>query len=182
MALDAAITYFKPNMQNLRPFLLPLFFVALGMPPASTSSQQVSSSEKLPTTAQVIHVGATREIRTLRKAAQIARDGDTIEVDAGDYSGDTAVWTQKDLIIRGMGQRPRLVADGQAAEGKGIFVIKGGNITLENLGFFNARVADRNGAGVRLDRGRLTVIKCVFEGNENGILTSNDQEYRTARA
>ena len=177
MALDAPITYFSmTNMQNVRPALLLFFFVALGAPPASdTSSQQVSPDEKPPTTAQVIHVGATREIRTLRKAAQIARDGDTIEVDAGDYSGDTAVWTQKHLTIRGMGQRPRLVADGQAAEGKGIFVIKGGDVTLENLGFFDARVADRNGAGVRLDRGRLTVIRCVFEGNQNGVLTSNDK-------
>ena len=57
-------------------------------------------------------MGATRDIRTLRQAAKIARDGDTIEVDAGDYEGDTAVWTQNNLIIRGIGVRPRLVADG----------------------------------------------------------------------
>ena len=41
------------------------------------------------------------EIRTLRQAAKIARDGATIEVDTGDYEGDTAVWTQNNLIIRG---------------------------------------------------------------------------------
>ena len=123
---------------------------------------------------KVIQVGATRDIHTLRQAAKLARDGDTIEVDSGDYKGDNAVWTQNDLIIRGTGARPRLMADGQAAEEKGIFVIKGGNVTIENLGFFGARVRDRNGAGIRLERGRLRVVKCAFEGNENGILTSNN--------
>ena len=63
----------------------------------------------------------------------------------------------------------------QAAEGKGIFVIKGGNVTIENLGFFGARVRDRNGAGIRLERGRLkVVVSASFEGNQNGILTSNN--------
>ena len=57
--------------------------------------------------AKVIQVGATREIRTLRQAAKIARDGDIIEVDSGDYKGDTAVWTQNDLIIRGTGTAPQ---------------------------------------------------------------------------
>ena len=131
---------------------------------------------------KVIQVGAEREIRTLRQAAKIARDGDTIEVDAGDYEGDTAVWTQNNLIIRGIGVRPRLVADGvNAAEGKGIFVIKGGDVTIENIGFFGARVRDRNGAGIRHERGRLKVMGCAFEGNQNGILTSNNSEHRTAR-
>jgi hypothetical protein len=127
------------------------------------------------TAAKVIRVGAEREIRTLARAAELARDGDVIELDAGEYNADFAVWTQKDLVIRGIGARPRLVADGvNAAEGKGIFVVRGDNVTIENLGFFGARVADRNGAGVRLERGRLKVVGCVFEGNENGILTSND--------
>ena len=63
---------------------------------------------------------------------------------------------------------------GQAAKEKGIFVIKGDGVTIENIGFFGARVRDRNGAGIRLERGRLRVVGCIFEGNENGILTSNN--------
>jgi len=140
------------------------------------SEEQVRLPDKATLIGKVIRVGAEREIRTLREAAKIARDGDTIEVDAGDYEGDTAVWTQNNLIIRGTGVRPRLVADGEnAAEGKGIFVIKGGDVTIENIGFFGARVRDRNGAGIRLERGRLKVVGCTFEGNQNGILTSNTQ-------
>ena len=39
---------------------------------------------------------------------------------------------------------------------------------------FGARVRGRNGAGIRLEKGRLEVARCHFEDNENGILTSND--------
>ncbi len=122
----------------------------------------------------VLHVGPGRDVRTLRRAAEVARDGDVVEIDAGEYKADPAVWTQKDLTIRGVGARPKLAADGTVAEGKAIFVVRGDNVTLENLAFSGARVADRNGAGVRLERGRMKVIGCTFEDNENGILTSND--------
>ena len=161
-------------MQNVYRFSLLLVFVAGALSNGASSQERAPRSDKA--AANVIRVGAAREVRTLQRAAEIARDGDTIEVDPGDYQGDTAVWTQNDLVIRGTGTRPRVVSDGvQAAEGKALFVVRGGNVTIENLEFFGARVADRNGAGVRLERGRLRVIRCAFEGNENGILTSNEQ-------
>lgn len=162
-------------MLRLPLLLLCVFSSALG-PVAALSQERAPSLDKPATTAKVIRVGAAREVRTLGAAAKIARDGDTIEVDAGDYKADTAVWTQNNLVIRGIGTRPRLQADGAAAEGKGIFVIKGDNVTIENLGFYGARVSERNGAGIRLDRGRLKVIRCTFEENENGILTSNNAD------
>lgn len=162
--------------KNMHQFLLLLFLVSPSTLLSSVAaSQERASPDKPVTGGKVIRVGAMQEIRTLSKAAQIARDGDIVELDSGDYKADSAVWTQKDLVIRGVGARPRLVADGvNAAEGKGIFVVRGDNVTIENLGFFGARVADRNGAGIRLERGRLKIVGCVFEGNENGILTSND--------
>src|SRR6476660_6824899 len=67
---------------------------------------------------RIIHVGSTREIRRIGEAARAARDGDVIEVDAGDYIADVAVWTQKQITIRGAGGRPRLIAAGAAAEEK----------------------------------------------------------------
>lgn len=163
-------------MQNLHRFLLLLLTgYAAALIPAAASAQERPSGDKPALAGKVIQVGPTREVRSLGRAAQIARDGDVVEVDPGEYQADSAVWTQNDLVIRGVGERPRMVADGvNAAEGKGIFVVRGGSISLENLAFSNARVADRNGAGVRLDRGRLKVIRCAFDGNENGILTSND--------
>jgi len=110
---------------------------------------------------------------SLAQALREARDGDTIEVLSGDYRGDVAVIGQRRLTIRGVGARPVLHADGRAAERKAILVVRDGDITIENLEFRGARVADLNGAGIRFERGRLRVRRCAFFDNENGILTAN---------
>ncbi|MET0166061.1 MAG: right-handed parallel beta-helix repeat-containing protein, partial [Vicinamibacterales bacterium] len=77
------------------------------------------------------------------------------------------------MTIRGTGGRPRIVADGRDAEGKGIMVVKGKRVRIENLEFRGARVRDRNGAGIRVENGPFTVLECAFIDNENGILTGN---------
>ena len=115
---------------------------------------------------------------SLSATARSARDGDTIEVEAGDYLGDVSSWPQTDLTIRGTGGRPRIVADGRDAEGKGIMVVKGKRVRIENLEFRGARVRDRNGAGIRVENGPFTVLECAFIDNENGILTGNDRHHR----
>jgi hypothetical protein len=68
----------------------------------------------------------------------------------------------------------RLIAAGASAEGKAIWVIRRGEVTVENIEFIGARVEDRNGAGIRLEGGHLTVRRCVFFDNQNGILTGNE--------
>lgn len=102
-----------------------------------------------------------------------AKDGDVIEVVEGEYRGVVGVVMQKKLTIRGIGKRPVFVADGKSAEGKAILVVKDGDITIENLEFRGARVPDGNGAGVRFEKGRLTVRRCAFLDNENGLITAN---------
>lgn len=160
-------------------FLLTFAWVAMpvfihGSPPvglveaAETASRQAGG--------QVLQVGSRRAIQTLAGAAQRARDGDTIEVDAGDYVGDVAVWTQNDLTIRAVGGTVRLFAAGRAAQGKGIWVMRGHNMRVENIEFHQASVPDRNGAGIRLEQGELMVRDCRFLDNQNGILTANDPE------
>jgi hypothetical protein len=123
---------------------------------------------------QRIEVGPRQQVKTIRDAAKLARDGATVEVAAGNYVGDTAVWTQNDLTIRAVGGRVRLSADGAAAEGKGIWVVRAERMTVEGFDFSGAAVPSRNGAGIRLDRGSLRVRDCSFTGNEMGILTGND--------
>lgn len=123
---------------------------------------------------RTIRVGPGGDTRTLSMAAQIASDGDIVEVGPGDYRRDTAVWTQQDLLIRGVGGQPRLIADGASAEGKAIFVMRGDRVRIENLAFLGARVRDRNGAGIRLERGLLELAGCHFENNENGLLAGNN--------
>jgi hypothetical protein len=136
-----------------------------------TVPARVVESSPQATSGNVIKVGPTHGIRTIATAAALAKDGDTIEIEAGDYTGDVAIWKQDNLVIRGVGGRVRLVAGGASAEGKAIWVVRGGRITVENIEFTGARVPDRNGAGIRFEKGHLVVRNCRFIDNENGILT-----------
>jgi hypothetical protein len=123
---------------------------------------------------KTIEVGREYSVKTIAAAARLARDGDIIEIVAGDYEGDTAVWTQSNLTIRGVNGRPRLIAAGELAEEKAIWVIRGDNVVVENIEFTGARVSHRNGAGIRFERGSLKIRRCVFIDNESGMLVGND--------
>lgn len=118
-------------------------------------------------------VGPGRTYAKPSLAAAAAQSGDVIVISAGDYIGDVATWTQSDLTICGSGGRARLFADGQNAAGKGIWVIQGNNVTVENVEFHDAKVPDQNGAGIRAEGLGLTIRNCGFYDNEDGIL-SND--------
>ncbi len=120
-----------------------------------------------------ITVGASGQAATLSDAVRQAGDGDTILVRSGEYRGDVAVLHQKRLTIRGLGRRPVLIADGKHAQGKAILVVRDGDVTIENLEFRGARVPDGNGAGIRFEKGKLTVRGCAFFDNQNGLLTAN---------
>ena len=120
--------------------------------------------------AAVLNVGPNRPYALPSEAALAARHGDVIEIDAGNYAGDAAVWRQNNLVIRGVGGMAHLMADGVAAEGKAIWVIKGDNTSVEFIEFSGAAVADGYGAGIRSEGAGLTLRHCYFHDNENGIL------------
>jgi hypothetical protein len=122
---------------------------------------------------RVLQVGPGRDVRTIAAASRLARDGDTVVVDAGNYTADVAVWTQQQLHLRTAGGRVRLLAAGASAEGKGTWVVRG-EMTVEGFDFHGARVRDHNGAGIRFERGRLTVRDCIFSHNQVGLQTNND--------
>ncbi|WP_157264884.1 hypothetical protein [Azohydromonas aeria] len=105
-----------------------------------------------------------------------ARSGDVIEVMPGVHRAQAGVVTQAVLTIRGVGgTRPVFQADGVAAEGKGILVVRSAeDVRIQNLEFRGTRVPDRNGAGIRFETGHLTVQNCAFFDNQTGILTNND--------
>ena len=126
-------------------------------------------------TRQVLRVGPNEAIRSISVAAAKAQDGDVIDVAAGDYLADVALWTKDRITVRGVGGRVRLIASGASAEQKAIWVVRGGSMTVENIEFIGARVADLNGAGIRFEKGHLIVRNCAFFDNENGILTSGDK-------
>ncbi len=126
--------------------------------------------------AETLVVGPRAAITRISDAARVAKDGDVVEILPGEYRGDVAVWLQKRLTIHGVGKTPILIADLRSAERKAIWVIRNGDFIVENVAFAGARVADRNGAGIRFEQGRLTVRHCRFTNNENGLLTSNSPD------
>ena len=123
---------------------------------------------------KVLQVGWGKEFLLPSIAAKFAKDGDTIEIDAGLYDKDAAVWKQNNLTIRAVNGRAHLSAHGASAEGKGIWVIKGNNTVVENIEFSDAKVSDGNGAGIRIEGANLTIRNCFFHDNENGILSGSN--------
>lgn len=127
---------------------------------------------------RVIQVGPNELIKTVAEAARVAHDDDVVEIATGEYLGDVTTWTQKRMTIRGVGERPILNAAGRSAEGKAIWVIRDGDFTIVNIEFRGAQVPDKNGAGIRLEKGQLVIRNCSFVNNQNGILTSDNPESR----
>ena len=126
-----------------------------------------------PAAAATLVVGPGQKVATVTEAARLARDGEVIEIRPGTYRGQPVVWTQDKLIIRGAGERPVMLADGKSAEGKAIWVVRGGRVQIENVEFRGARVPSLNGAGIRFEKGHLVVRNSAFFDNEMGILTAN---------
>lgn len=123
-------------------------------------------------------VGAPGGPATLAEALRQAQDGDTVALPPGVHRGGGVV-TQARLTLRGLGEGAVLDGAGEALpEGKALLVLRGGDVRVEGLGFRGARVPDGNGAGIRLERGRLHAVDCRFDDNEMGLLTGNEAETR----
>jgi Right handed beta helix region len=120
--------------------------------------------------AKVYHVGPGQHYERPSDVTAVARDGDIVEIAAGTYAGDVAVWRQNRLTLRGVDGRAHMEAAGQSAEGKAIWVIKGRDTTVEHIEFSNAAVSDGNGAGIRAEGAGLVIRDCYFHDNEDGIL------------
>ncbi|MBL8331607.1 MAG: hypothetical protein JNM08_00810 [Rubrivivax sp.] len=110
---------------------------------------------------------------SLARALGAAMDGDTVELQAGEHAGQAAVLTHGSLTLRGHGGRAVLQADGAHAEGKAILVVRGGRVLIEDIEFRGARVPHGNGAGIRFERGQLTLRRCRFVDNEMGLLSAD---------
>jgi hypothetical protein len=100
-----------------------------------------------------------------------ARSGDTVEIEAGAYPGELCRIAPNFLTIRGMRGRVRIDAQGRGAEGKGAWIIAGNDVTVENVEIFNTKVADKNGAALRIEGSNFTLKNSFLHDNENGVLT-----------
>ena len=125
----------------------------------------------------VVLVGPTRTHTTLAAGVAAAAAGDTICMDPGDYPDGTGVTINKSLRILGVGGRPVLRGVGTLSNQKGLIVSQA-DLEIVNLEFADAAVTPAdgaNGAGIRKERGSLTVLNSAFRDNQNGILTNDLQ-------
>ena len=125
--------------------------------------------------AAIRQVGPGKTYATPCAAVAAAASGDIIEIDAaGNYAGNVCAISKSGLTLRGVGGRAKIDAAGNSSGGKGIWVISGSNTVVENIEFLNAKVVDKNGAGIRQEGANLTVRNCYFHDNENGILAGDN--------
>lgn len=115
-----------------------------------------------------------RSYTTLQKAVDsIGEDEGTIIIAPGSYR-QCAIQTAGVIAFRAAvpGQ---VVFDGATCEGKAALVLRGQAASVDGIIFQNMRVPDANGAGIRLEKGDLTVTRAIFRNSEQGILTAEDR-------
>lgn len=155
------------------PLLVPLPSWAQG----TGALPRPAPASAIPAAADRLIVGA--DGGSLPDALARARDGDTIELLPGDYTGAPLVLEGRRLTLRGVGNRPVFKHAGRLPGGaKALLTVRGGEVTLENLRFGGARADNGEGAGLRMEGGRLTVRDCSFYDNEYGLHALNDESAR----
>jgi hypothetical protein len=130
-------------------------------------------------TSDVWRVGPTQQYKVPSAVASLVQDGDEVWIDPAEYIGDVAIWRAHRLKLyrtpsAAEGSFAILRADGKAAEAKAIWVIKGNDCIVSGIDFRECRVPDRNGAGIRVEGTNITVSRCAFRKNQDGILAGNN--------
>lgn len=96
----------------------------------------------------------------------------TIRIAPGTYR-QCAVQEQG-VIVYEAAEPGSVTFTGRSCEGKAALVLRGTGAEVRGLTFSNLRVADGNGAGIRLEKGALNVAHARFENSQQGILTADD--------
>ena len=126
----------------------------------------------------VLSVGPTQMYAVPSEAAAVAQDGDVINIDAGTYKGDVAIWNANNLTIQGVGGRAIIDDTGvDIPNGKAIWVITGNNTTVDNVeltGAHDPTGDDANWAGIRQEGSTLTILNSYIHNNDEGLLTVSD--------
>ena len=132
---------------------------------ASAAVAQVSAPYQVAETAKTY--------RSLQQAVDAIGDGEgNIIISPGSYR-DCAIQAAGAISFRAIvpGQT---IFDGGTCEGKAALVLRGQSASIDGIIFQNMRVPDANGAGIRLEKGNLTVTRAIFRNSEQGILTAED--------
>ena len=127
------------------------------------------------TSAKTLQVGPDQNYTTISAAIAVSRDGDVIDVKAGNYDNDFAELTHK-VTLNAVGGWVHLRSTGYVPNRKGI-LITDTSVTINHFWFSGAKVSDDdggNGAGIRYQGGNLTLNGCYFVHNQDGILGVGD--------
>jgi len=120
----------------------------------------------------ILTVGLHQTYHRIADAVAASRDGDVVAVQAGTYVNDFVTVTRK-ITLQGIGGTVRMIATVAPTNGKAILTT-GNDVTIDHFEFSGAKVADKNGAGIRYEKGGLVITNCYFHDNENGLLGAPD--------
>ncbi len=125
----------------------------------------------------VLIVGQGKQFTTIADAVNGAKNGDTIQIDAGTYVNNGA-YINKKLILEGVGGTVKIVSnDGYPLWHQAIFITDA-DVTLKNFDLSGAHIADSDGgnaAGVRMHSGNLALIDVAIHDNQEGVYATPDQ-------
>ncbi|MEW4467606.1 right-handed parallel beta-helix repeat-containing protein [Parasphingorhabdus sp. JC815] len=161
-------------------FSIPLFIapvVAIAaittMPEVQAQNSSVNQAAKNKNKPPFTVAGQDQAFQKLANAvAAIGAKSGTIIIAPGSYH-QCAVQTQGQITYRSA-IPGKAVFDGAICEGKATLVLRGRSAVVDGIVFQNLRVPDGNGAGIRLERGNLTVTNALFRNSEQGLLTADD--------
>jgi hypothetical protein len=91
-------------------------------------------------------------------------------IDPGEYTNQSCIWRADNTVIKSAAKYAHLNPPSVIDNQKAIIVISGNNTTIENIEFSDAKVPDKNGAGLRLEGTNSTIKNCYFHHCEDGIL------------
>ena len=152
-------------MTKFRNMIVTAAFAGFALPAALVSAQSA------PAPFRVVETG--RDYAHLQEAVDAIGDGmGTIRFSSARLA-ECAVQSSGDIFYTAA-VPGEAILDGVACEGKAALVLRGRSARVDGLVFANQRVPDFNGAGIRLERGNLTVSQSWFRDSQQGILTAND--------
>jgi hypothetical protein len=114
---------------------------------------------------------------TLQDAVRAVGDGrGTITIAPGRYE-ECAV-QEEGQVTYVAAQPGRVIFDSVPCEQKAALVLRGRSAHVEGIVFQNLQVPDGNGAGIRIEKGDLTVRESLFRDSQSGILSASDPNGR----
>ena len=121
----------------------------------------------------VVRVGAGQYYKLPSAAAGAVKDGDTVKIDAGEYT-DGCAWPCG-VNIESAGAEAPIIGN-TVVQNKGAWVIQGAETRLTNIHLTGALGGTSNAAGIRHEGKSLILRNCEIDNCHNGILTSHDPD------